>query len=192
MQAHALPLPESEAPRLLPDRVRHADPAEIVRERGAAHEGHGRCGEVHAPRGGLGELGHAGRVLTKPRRLEIGECRDRREGGVDPFTGDPDLRRRLDLERLLPHPRLVEFGEDARRGCARQDRPVAARMPRPTAARPPRGPPPGRRRTERPRCHVRRAPAASAMGSPRRRRHPGTPARPSARRRVRVPPGCPN
>ena len=69
-------------------------------------------GQAHAPRGGLGELGHAGRVLAKPRRLEIGERGDRREGGVDPFARDPDLRERLELQRLLPHPRVVELGED--------------------------------------------------------------------------------
>jgi uncharacterized protein YecE (DUF72 family) len=36
--------------------------------------------------------------------------RERREAGVDPVAGEPDLRKRLALERVLPHPRVVEFG----------------------------------------------------------------------------------
>ena len=36
---------------------------------------------------------------------------DGRERGVDPLARDPDQRGRLALERLLPHPRLVQLGE---------------------------------------------------------------------------------
>ena len=111
VEPHPLPLAEPERPRLLPDRVRHADAAEVVRERGAPHERDRVRREAHAPRRGLGELRHARRVLAKPRRLEIGERGDGHEGGVDPFARDPDLRKRLDLQRLLPHPRLVQLGE---------------------------------------------------------------------------------
>ena len=67
MEAHPLPFPEPERPGLLPDRIRHAHAAEVVRERGPAQERHGGCREAHAPGGGLGELGHGRRVLAKPR-----------------------------------------------------------------------------------------------------------------------------
>ena len=111
VESHPLPFPEPEGAGLLPDRVRHADAAEVVRERCAPDERHGRRGEAHPPGGGLGELGHACRVLAQPRRLEAGERGDRHEGGVDPFARDPELRERLGLERLLPHPRLVQVAE---------------------------------------------------------------------------------
>ena len=111
MEAHSLPLAESERPRLLPDRVRHADAAEVVRERGAPHESHGSSRETHAPGGCFGELGHTRRVLAEPGRLEPGERGDRREGGVELLACDPHLRKRLDLEGLLPHPRLVQVGK---------------------------------------------------------------------------------
>ena len=67
MEPHPLPLSESERPRLLPDGIRHADAAKVVCECGAPYERDGRVREAHAPGGGLGELGHAGRVLAKPR-----------------------------------------------------------------------------------------------------------------------------
>ena len=67
MESNALPLAEAEGSLLLPDRVRHADASEVVRERGAAHERDGVVREAHSPRGGLGELGHARRVLAQPR-----------------------------------------------------------------------------------------------------------------------------
>ena len=42
VQSYSLPLSESKAPRFLPDRVRHADAAEVVRECGMPKERHGR------------------------------------------------------------------------------------------------------------------------------------------------------
>ena len=51
-------------------------------------------------------------MLAQPRRLEVGERGDGHEGSVEPLAGDPDLGRRLDLQRLLPDPRLVQPGED--------------------------------------------------------------------------------
>ena len=112
METHALPLSESEWAWLLPDRVRHTDPAEVVRERGTAHERDGRVRQPQAPGSGLGEIGHARRVLAQPRRLEARERGDGHEGGVDPLACDPDLRKRLGLDCLLPHARLVQLGEE--------------------------------------------------------------------------------
>jgi len=44
--------------------------------------------------------------------LRPGERGDGRKGGVDPLARDPDLRDRLALDRLLPHPALVQLGEE--------------------------------------------------------------------------------
>ena len=188
MESHALPLSEPERPRLLPDRVRDADATEVVRERGATHERHGSCGESQAPGGGLGELGHARRVLAKPRRLETGERGDGREGGVDPLARDPDLRERLGLERLLPHPRLVQLGEEVvevphgeigEPGVVRGARSTLDDGSCLVGAR---------GREEEGDVPSPRAEDASAAGS-RRRGRPGTPVRPSVRRRTRALPG---
>ena len=135
VEPHAFPLSEAEPSGFLPDRVRHADAAEVVRERGAPNERHGGCRQSEPPGGGLREIGNTRRVLAQPRRLETGECGDRHEGGVDLLASDPELRERLDLERLLPHPRLVQLGEElvevplarARRAEARTRRPLDVR-----------------------------------------------------------------
>ena len=91
--------PEAQPARLLPDRVRHADPAEVVCERGAAHQRHLGGRKAGAPGCGLGELGHAHRVLSEPRRFEVDERGDGRERGVDLVARETDLRERLALER---------------------------------------------------------------------------------------------
>ena len=73
---------------------------------------HGLRWKAHAPRGGLGELGHTGRVLAQPRRLETGDRGDGGECRVDPVARDEYRWSRLGPERALPHPRLVQSGED--------------------------------------------------------------------------------
>ena len=110
MQPHAFPLAEAERPGLLPDRVRDADPAEVGRERGAPQERDGLRRQAQAPGGGLGEVGDGGRMLAEPGRLEAGERGEGGEAGVDPVSGEADLGKRLALERVLPHPRVVQLG----------------------------------------------------------------------------------
>ena len=113
VQSHALPLSEAERSGLLPDRIRDADAAEVVRERGAPHERHRGGREAQPPGGGLGEVGDARRVLAKPRRLEVGER-----------ARSPRMRRRPVSPSIqicgagsissacCPHARLIELGED--------------------------------------------------------------------------------
>ena len=125
VQPHALPFAEPERARLLPDRVRHADAAEVVRERGASHERDGVRRQAHAPGGGLGELGHARRVLAQPRRLEAGDRGDGRERGVDPLARDPDSAETARSRAPAPTsaPRRARRG--ARRSSARRARRAA-------------------------------------------------------------------
>ena len=78
-----LPLSEAEPSGFLPDRIRHADAAEILRERCASQERYGSRRQSQTPRGGLCEIGDAGRVLAKPWRLETGERGDGHERCVD-------------------------------------------------------------------------------------------------------------
>ena len=120
MEADSLPLPESEWSGLLPDRIRHAHAAQVVCQRGVAQAGHGSRRQPDPPGGGLRQLGHPGGVAAKPRRLEAGERRDGHEGGIHPFACHPDLRKRLDLQRLLPDSRLVQLGEQVDEVSARE------------------------------------------------------------------------
>src|SRR5581483_11264997 len=102
----------AEGTRLLPDRVRHPDAAEVGGECRPAQEGDVPRRQTESPRGGLGELGDAGRVLAEPRRLEPGERRERAEPGVDRLSGQAGLRERLALERAFPDAGVVELRAD--------------------------------------------------------------------------------
>jgi hypothetical protein len=108
VQLHALPVGETEAPGLLPDRVRYRDSAEVERERGAPHYCHVVLRKTEAPGGRLGELGRALGVAAQPVGLEVGECPDQAKRGVDLVAGHPLLRRRLGGDRLVPDQRVVE------------------------------------------------------------------------------------
>src|SRR6185437_17179585 len=102
VQADALPLAEGQRSRLLPDGIRDADATEILGERGSSQQCDRVAVETHTPSGALAEVGHAGRVLAQPRRLETCDRRDRRERGVDSLAREPDQWGRLAVERLLP------------------------------------------------------------------------------------------
>ncbi len=52
-------------------------------------------------------------MLTEPGRLESGESGEGGEAGVDPVSGEADPGKRLALERVLPHPRVVQPGAHA-------------------------------------------------------------------------------
>ena len=102
VQPHALPLSERERGGLLPDRVRHADAAEVMGERGAPDGRDVVLVEVRAPGGGLGKLGDGRAVLAQPRRLQAGDRGDRREPRVDRLAVQPDRRRGLDRRARSP------------------------------------------------------------------------------------------
>ena len=111
MQSHALPLAEPERAGLLPDRVRDADAAEVVRERGAPQEVTESAGRP---------MRHAAASASSATPVECSRSQGDlspviaaivRERRVDPVAREPDQRRRLALEPDLPHPRLVELGE---------------------------------------------------------------------------------
>jgi hypothetical protein len=112
VQAHALPVAQSERPRLLPDRVRHADAAEIERERRTPHLCDLAGREVQAPCRSLGQLRHGLGVSAQPARLEIGERRGDAERGIDLVAGDPALWRRLAGDRLVPDLRFVQAEQE--------------------------------------------------------------------------------
>ena len=111
MQTYAFPLAEAERPRLLPDRVRHADAPQVVREGGAPKQCDGVRRQLQPPGGRLGKVRHVGRVLAEPRRLEVRQGSDGAEAGIDPVVREMEMRKWLALQRVVPHARLVELGE---------------------------------------------------------------------------------
>ena len=88
---------------------------------------------------------------------------------------DPDLRERLDLEHLVPHPRLVEVGEQLVEVRQRDPGEPWARRRRPARRSSTHAPRRGRRRRGRGRCRAPHAGGASTAAT-RRRRMVGEPA----------------
>ena len=134
---------------LVPDRVRHAEPAEIVHERGAAQQSSPRSGQPELARR-LGASSATPRAVThRPRRLQLGELADRRERVVELLVAEhvapSDGSASITSSQLG---RRVELGEAASAPARRTARPAPGR----TACRcapAPRRPPPRRRRVRR-------------------------------------------
>ena len=81
MQAHALPLAGAERALLVPDRIRDAEPAEVVDEPRAPQ--HLRVRQAQ-PRARLrDEVGDRSRVAEGVRRLEVDEVGDRESVSTD-------------------------------------------------------------------------------------------------------------
>ncbi len=104
VQAHPLPFAGAERPRLVPDRVRDPQPAEVVNQPGTAQRAHARPPSRPScvARGG-GEIGHGARMPEAVGRLEIDEVRDRQSARRR--TAPRRARRRAPAPRRSPRPR---------------------------------------------------------------------------------------
>ena len=103
MQAHALPLAGPSGPRLVPDRVRDAEPPEVVDQPGAAQRARLASASPSARAGRRGELRDGARVAERVRRLQVDEVGDRQQRRVDPLARR--ARRRARARRRSPRPR---------------------------------------------------------------------------------------
>ena len=112
MQAHPLPFAGAERPRLVPDRVRDPEPAEVVHEPGPPQRANLRLGQPELGAGGRGEVGHRAGVPERVRGLEVDEVRDRRQRGVEPLAGQHHRERGLSLDHSVPRCDCVEARED--------------------------------------------------------------------------------
>jgi hypothetical protein len=78
-----LPLTRAERPGPVPDRVRHAQPAEPVHEPGPAQRPHLLRRQPEPAAGLLGQFRHRDRVPQGERRLQVHEVRDGRQRPVE-------------------------------------------------------------------------------------------------------------
>ena len=83
MHAHPLPLARSERPALVPDRVRDAEPAEVVHEAGAPERDDLGIAQPELRPGLGGELRDGARMAERVRRFQVDEVGDRQQRGVE-------------------------------------------------------------------------------------------------------------
>ena len=77
VRAHALPFAGSERAALVPDRVRHAEPPEVVHEPGASKRPHLVVGQIELRRRRCDEIGDRARMAARVRGLQVDEVGDR-------------------------------------------------------------------------------------------------------------------
>ena len=99
--------PGAERPALVPDRVRDAEPAEVVHEPGAAHR-RLELGQPVLDGRARRELGDGVRVTEHVRRLQVDEVRDREQRGVEAPALERDGEYRLGLDHGVPRHDRVE------------------------------------------------------------------------------------
>ena len=83
VQPDPFPLARAQRPGPVPDRVRHAQPAEPVYEPGSAQREHLLERQPEAPAGFFGQFRHRGRMPQGERRLQVHEVRDGRQRPVE-------------------------------------------------------------------------------------------------------------
>ena len=81
MQPNTFHLGQRERTWLVPDRVGHRQPTQIMNQRRPPDQPD--VGQSHSWCGGPGQIGHSARVADGERGLEVGEVTDRAERGVD-------------------------------------------------------------------------------------------------------------
>ena len=102
MHANALPFAGTERPGLVPDRVRDPEPAEVVRETGAAQQLDVGLREPKLRAGNGGKIRDRVRVAERVRRFEVDEVGDREQRRVEPVLGQHDRKRGLRVDDGLP------------------------------------------------------------------------------------------
>ena len=120
MHLHALPSAGTERPRLVPDRVRDAEPPEALHqacpsERDDLLGGHPRSF------GGRGrQIRHRASVTEEVRGLQVDEVRHGCQCVVDPLPPQDHRQRRLDVDHGVPRLELIQAGEDQIRICLQE------------------------------------------------------------------------
>ena len=182
MHAHALPLAGAERPALVPDRVRDAEPAEVVDEPGAAQRAHVVVGEPE-PRAAPRRRGRRRRARGRGSTATSGRrsSRSPRSAASKRSPASTTRERRLGVDHRVPRADVVEPGEDhVGLGLARSVDSARVELARRAVAREPLAPRRRRRRGARPRRTRRAARSAPASGIASPASSPGQP-RPSHR-----------
>ena len=176
--------PRSERSRLVPDRVRHAEPPEAVDEAGAAQRAHlvRRRARAGAPASAASSA-TAREWPERVGRLEVDEVGDRQQRRVELAADEPHAEGRLGVDHGVPRPRssrpskISSASRAEQRGQRRVElgpAALAGERPAPRRPRRPGGPPRCTRRAGR------HAPPCGICVARQRRR--ANPCRPIARR----------
>ena len=112
VQAHPLPLAGAERAGLVPDRVRHAQPPELVHEPGSPERRTSSSPRSRWRPAAAASSATAVGVAEHVRRLQVDELGDRPQRAVDAGTGQHDRQRRLGVDHRLPGPDLGQPVED--------------------------------------------------------------------------------
>ena len=102
MHPHSLSLSGAERPRLVPDRVRDAEPAKATHQAGPSQLPYVGCGEAQLLARGGGQLGYPARVTEHVRRLQVDEVRDPEERGVELVVRQRPAERGLGTDDRVP------------------------------------------------------------------------------------------
>ena len=115
MRAHPLELGLGQRPRLVPDRVRNPEPAEVVDACRPTQLGCVGVRQARARRGLGDELSDGVDVTHDVRRLQLGELADRLQREVELLARDLPRQRRLGCDHRVPARRLIELAQHHRR-----------------------------------------------------------------------------
>ena len=112
MEANPFPFTGAERPRLVPDRVGDAEPAEIVHETGTPQRANLRIRQSELGAGGRRQVSDRSGMPKRVRRLEVDEVRDRRERVVKTITGQHHRQSGLGVDHRVPGRDRVEARQD--------------------------------------------------------------------------------
>ena len=116
MEPDAFDLGRRQRAGLVPDRVRDAQPTQVVQQRRPPHMGDlARRPRQRRRGGGGGEVGDGAGVPDGVRRLQIREITDGLQRGVELRPGQRRARGRLGADDRLPRRGLIKISEQWRR-----------------------------------------------------------------------------
>ena len=124
-----LPVAGAQRPRLVQDRVRHAEPAVAVDKAGPAQQVCLLRRQAEPAPGRFGQLRDRDRVAERERRFQVDEVADGRQRAVQFSRRQFDGKRRLGRDHRLPGGHRVEAVEDRIRLRAQQRRERRVELP---------------------------------------------------------------
>ena len=120
MDAHVFHFGPVEPAVLVPDGVRHAEPAKVVKQTCSPDCGNVGIGQPPQARRFGGQIRHAARVPGELWRLEVGQIGHRLKYGIELSTVDAPGQTRLGIDYRVPLRRFVEPVQNAGSMLAKQ------------------------------------------------------------------------
>ena len=120
MQAHAFPLARPQTTRLVPDGVRHAQPAEAEHQAHPVQSPLFVCRQPEPHTGSIAEFGHGSCVAERIRGFQVYKVGHRHQRIIDLVGDERYAERRLRPDHRLPGRCGVQLSKD-RLGVGTQD-----------------------------------------------------------------------